>query len=339
MYNSISDLPEKAIVDTNVWLEACLNPDSIAIVAFRGLRTLGFVPVIDAKIYGEATRILQQYAAELGVTGGVGWIFDRWLKGNGIPIHASPRDPPPLPSVNKNDQHIAQAAVHHNGWVLTGDTFLFGELLEDGLTARWPMDVVGQAPGIDPMQCMFRALSFGQDEGSLFIRCRPHSNCAGESAFTLLDVENLGRLFFGGQEQGWCFRLINGRSVCVKVQPLEAGEEEILLVNYRWGGDGGKFQLRVRSEGSDTAELPELQEADAPGTITPLDSRDRTSPYSGTLACCVGSWKQVDKKRWKKLRSLPNAAPNPFDENQAKSSLANLLAHLTKQPPTRMRTN
>ena len=193
---------------------------------------------------------------------------------------------------------------------------------------------------MDLKQCVFRSLSFGKDEGSIFVRCQPAGNCAGEHAFTVLDVENIGRLFFGGQEQGWCFRLINGRSVSVKVCPLEANEDEILLVNYKWGGDDGKIQLRVgRTEQPDTADLPELQEADAPGTLTPLDSRDRTSPYSGTVACCVASWKQAGNKRWKKLKILPHAAPNPFDEDQAKSSLANLLAHLRKQPPTRMRIN
>ena len=118
----------------------------------------------------------------------------------------------------------------------------------------------------------------------------------------------------------------------------EPDEDEIVLVNYKWGGDDGKIQLRVgRSEHPDIADLPELQKADAPGVITPGYSRDGTNHYCGTIACCVASWKQVANRRWRKLKTLPHAAPNPFDENQVKLSLANLLAHLCKQPPTRMR--
>ncbi len=251
MHNSLKGLGKRVLIDTNVLLDSAFVVNGASRRSLPLLRRLGYSPVIDEMIELEAIRILEKYRKYFYPAFDYIKVLSDHISVSGI-LRLPPARPISDTPVNQNDVHVVSAADQYGAWVLTGDIALNVELRVTGMQARLPFDVIMEAAtadGTDPsLSDIIRVVAPTRQSGMLFGRVIA-GNWAGMTSvgnFTVCDMENVGRLFYDAQMEGWAFEMPIGASVRVKC-PLQKGEQWAVCGSYKLPVDGTPGKLFIRA--------------------------------------------------------------------------------------------
>ncbi len=323
MYNSLKDLPNRVLIDTNVLLNAVFVADGAARRSVKHLGQMGYSPFIDEMTELEAIRILNEKKRYFRPGLDLATIFSDFISSACI-LRLPPAMPLRNTSVKAHDNHVVSAAKHYDAWVLTGDIKLCAQLTADGMQSRLPYDVIieaalqsGNGPNIDDS---FRIVTPTRNRGLIFCRVVPHCGIGtgkGQT-FTFCEIENLGRLFYDNQTGELVFSMSIGRSVRLPC-PIRDDEPWAICGSYSLPGTGksGKISVRAGKHPSMTFSKsePTLKGIHSirPGSIRFFASVDGQNPMNVHCEAVVIGPQSMNSKNWKAIVATPAGAPNPYD--------------------------
>lgn len=350
MHHPLSSLSRRVILDTNVLLDAAFVEDGVARRAVALLNTLEFSPVIDDMIEREATKILQRYTIQLALTFDAGQVLDRFIRDFHI-LRLPPAPPLPAPKVNRKDQHIARAAQHYGGWVLSGDVELVVQCEASRIPARFPWDVIMEKAvakgGELKLDQVIRVVPPSRERGVIFGRVIPGGWAATNSVgqFTMCDVENVGRVFYDTHTQEWAFEMAIGITARVK-SPLKKEEVWAVCGSYQLPGSFKRGSVTIRA-GRDaltrhTKREPTMKQITSlsVGQMSFGHSVRGHDYWNGPLRAIVVGPQGMSDDSWKAITATPEGAPNPYDANALERVLraAQLLRDATMPALMRLPT-
>lgn len=331
MHQSLSNLPNKVIVDTNVLLDAAFVSDGLARKSIIALQRLGLSLLLSEGVANEGADKLEFFAKQLELDFAP---IDYWIRYlNSIALERIPSVDPVLGfGVNKSDQHVAAVARQHHAWILTGDAPLVMEAQKLGLSARFPWDVLMecalQEGRYEDIGNFIRVVPPGDRCGLIFARVLPGawSGLKDVGRFTVCDIENVGRIYYDTQSSEWKFDLQTRNSVSLK-WILASDRPTIVCGTYSFNetSSGGVLRLRA-SDGAqrNQANKEKIERpltGNAPGSMSFGHTVGREDYWNGYLRSIVIGPQGVSDKTWKALTSIPEAAPNPYDADGLRRSL------------------
>lgn len=329
MHQSLVGLPPRAVVDTNVLLNASFISDGSARYAITQLGDLGFSSVIDSAIEEEAIAILRKLRVKLALPfDPVGSLhsFIRRAK-----ILVLPRAALHVASeVNKADRHVYSAAKHYGAWILTGDVELAAQSLSLGTPARMPWDVLSETATRKkkelPLNYVLRFIGISARNGFVFGRVIPGhwAGMHGVGRFTVCEVENVARLLYDSDAEQWVFA-VAGKEVARATCPLATDEHWTVCGSYEIGSGGGNATLRAFSTSgkaiNTSVALPSVSFHNGPGSVSFGHSVIKADHWSGWIRKIVVAPRSMTNKAWKALRLIPESAPDPASGNVLEAAL------------------
>jgi hypothetical protein len=331
MHRSLTGLPTRVVVDTNVLLNATFVADSSASYAIAHLSSLGLSPVVTESMVAEAAKVLGRLRIQLALPYDPFAIFRDYLASAKVIFLPAP-ELRHMKGINRADQIVVAAASEYAAWVLTGDVKFAGQCHTLGITSRFPWDVIMESAiraSVDPPKdYVLRVAAISRESGSIFARVIPGSWAASNSTatFTVCDVENVGCLYYDSSSKGWTFSSAMGVSVFMKC-PVGATEEWIVCASYKVGRKGKPGSVTLRSalplgntEVKDVSTAGQIS-AKTPGTIAFGQKASGGDCWNGHIRRIVVSSSQLGGKSWKPLVSIPDAAPDPTDSDVLEAAL------------------
>lgn len=341
MHNSLTNLPARVIIDTNVLLDAVFVSNGAARKSLLLLSQLGYAPVIDEMIELEANRILEKYRIAFHPSFDFANTLSDFISFAHI-LRLPPAKRIRNTKVNRHDVHVVSAAVHYEAWILTGDIALNVQLQADGRQARLPFDVIMEAAtanGADPeLNDIFRVVSPARRSGMLFGSIIT-GNWAGMNSvgsFTVCEMENVGRLFYDTQSEEWVFEMPVGVSARVRCS-LQKDEQWAVCGSYKLPGAGRKGMLSIRAgqypttiySGSEST-LKSIT-AILPGVTSIGHSSNGQDHWNGHLRSVVIGPQGMKSATWRQIVATPEGAPNPYDSG-ALSRVLERAGAINSQP-------
>lgn len=331
MHQSLSALPSRVVVDTNVLLNATFVADSSARYSLEQLSRLGFSLIVDQAIEDEATRVLRKLRVKLGLPYDPVDFFRAYLGQSRIlslPRAALFRSK----SVNKADHHIIGAAAHYDAWVLTGDIKLSAQCQGLHIATRLPWDAIMEAAASEkrdpPIDYLLQVAGISATSGSFFARIIP-GNWAGMVSvgrFTVCDIQNVGRIYYDTSTEEWVFSTIMGADTRLKC-PLVPNQYWIVSASYEAGTQGSSGIVTLRAARpfgqslQDNISIKGKISAPTPGAISFGHTVDQSDYWNGHLRRVVLSPIPIDSKGWRALVKVPEAAPDPATSNVLEAAL------------------
>lgn len=323
MYRSLEGIPNRALLDTMMFLNAAFIQDGVTRNAINALTEMGFSACCDDKSWSVAIQKLRSKRISLGLTYDPIPIFKNYARDCKI-VHLPPSPVEQVAPVNPADRHLAYAARDRNAWVLTEDAPLIEQLIAAGIEVRNTWDVLyASLGGADPpLDFPLRVTRMSRMSGHLFGRIVT-SQWAGtrqEGRFTICEVENVGRLYYDNGPGRWVIDMRNGLTVSVD---CEVGIDEIwaVCVSYRLpittGRRRGDVTLRAagpagqREPGSKTT-LKALPQGQGTGRISFGHSVSGNDHLNGCIRAITLGRKPVSRELWRAISSIPEGAPNIF---------------------------
>ena len=167
MHRPLTNLPGRALIDSNVLLQAAFVADGLALRAVRAAAELGYSICIDEQSWSDAIRVLTSKASTLGLAYDPVAVIDGFAKRSAV-LFLPPSPPRTIKGVNPADRHLASAALDHGAWVLTEDAPLVVELSRIGVEARFSWDVLFEhvAKSDPPLHYVCRVVRPARDIGT-----------------------------------------------------------------------------------------------------------------------------------------------------------------------------
>ncbi len=341
MHNSLGGLPPRAVLDTNVLLDATFV-DGMARQAVLGLRAIGLAAIVDEATWQEARVILGRLRTRLALQ------FDPFPYVEAFASRVGLVFVPPAPlviaaGVNRADRLVASAAKHYDGWLLTGDSPLIVECKSVGVEGRLPWDVIvegentpGQPP---PDRHIVRMAPLGTTSGSIFARVTPSgwSGSTHAGQFTVCEVEGLGLLYHDTARETWVFAM-DSLGLRVEVaSPVAVEETWAVCATYRLPGTAQRGNVSLR-----LGRFPDTVRSASTPTLKHIRSLDRSTVQLGSDLSGANNWngyirafitgtQTMSAGTWKALVAIPEGAPNPYDEDALTRALQ-LLATRMSEP-------
>jgi hypothetical protein len=322
MYRSLAGLPNRTLLDTMMLLNGAFIQDGIAHRAIHAITEMGFSACCDDTSWSDANRILISRRGALGLTYDPIPIFEDYAKNRHI-VHLPPSPANQEAIVNPADQHLANAAMDRNAWVLTEDAPLIKQLIAAGIEVRNTWDILyASLGGIDPpLEFPLRVTRLSQTTGHLFGRIVTGQWAARrqEGQYTICEVENIGRLYYDNGPGRWIIEMRNGSVVSVDCN-VETDEIWAVCASYRLPmttGHRGNVTLRAagsagqRKHGSETT-LKALPPSQSAGRISFGHSVSGNDHLNGCIRAIVLGRKPVSRILWRAISSISEGAPNPF---------------------------
>lgn len=321
MINPLTGLPSRALLDTNVVLDATFVADGYARRAVGRLGEFGYTAIIDDAIEREAKATLERLADRLQLSFDPKRSVDRLLDALRVMRLPAASAQSLGSGVHRSDAHVAAAARTYGAWVLTSDVVLAAECIGASIPVRLPWDVVAQ--GEVTLATVLRVMPPAADVGLIFARVIP-GNWAGHriaDRFTVCDVENVGALYYVGDAQEWVFETKAGATARV-ASNVKPDQIWVVCGTYSLPTDLHKGSVTVRAAMSH-AELPGQSSvtpahplrSNGPGRISFGHRVDGSSYWNGHLRCVVIGPHTISRETWRALLTVPEGAPNPFDAN------------------------
>jgi hypothetical protein len=221
--------------------------------------------------------------------------------------------------VNRADSHIARAAIHYQATVVTGDVPLLAQCLADDILAEFPWNIVVQDGETPPVGEILRIVPPTRRRGTIFARVTP-GGWAGRldvGEFTIVDIENIGRLFFNSKSEEWTFNSV----IAVRLKfPLSGQGTTIVCASYNLPAAGsGTVVVRASCQasgmlGSRSESTLKKLRADA-GEIRVGATRTGQSYWNGSIRHLTVSPEGMSNSKWKSIAAVPEAAPNPINRD------------------------
>ena len=332
MHQSLSGLPERVLLDTNVLLNACFVQDCSARGAIAELAKLGFEPVIDQSIKHEAEKVLRRLYIKCCLGFDPATLLSLYLASENIQV---------LPAapfincsrVNRADRHVYSAGIFYSAWVLTGDVQCMAQCASQGVASRLPIDVLMEASFRGEMQLplkyLLRYAGIRSDQGSVFARVIP-GNWAGMKGigkFAVCEIENVLTLAYDSERSGWSLSIRGGGEGFAEL-PMTKGEQHFVVSGgFKapiYDSKGSAFLRVSSSTGEEKAigfELKGGPTASQPGLVTfghRVNGRDH---WNGHIRSIVVSPNQISADTWKALKANPDSTPDPASGNIVEAAL------------------
>jgi hypothetical protein len=333
VYRRLNALPQRVTLDANVLLNAAFVRQCTADLAIRLLSARRYSLLVDVATLNECRSVLAKKSVRLGLDHyPIDWL-ESYLLQLGVLIvpEAAICE---FKAVNRRDLAVASAAQHNDSFLLTGDLKLLAECETDAIAARSPADVLltgGLEWGTnDPMAGMFQATPMRRDRGAFFARVftGEWAGAVNTGSFTVLHVQNVGRLLFDAGRSAWVFANAVGEDVVVPAAPSRQ-QPWIVLASF----DCGKGTIRLRAgvasspdyEERETAAKQEIG-ADGTGQIAFGRTATGTDSWNGHLGRVVVSESIPSSETWRSVMQVPGLAPDPASGDILDAALRRVTA-------------
>ena len=165
-----------------------------------------------------------------------------------------------LDHVRKHDQHIARAALHYDGLMLTSDAPLVLQARADAILATFPWSIVVQFDGANAADIL-RIVPPDRKTGSIFARTTPGGwlGLRNVGTFTVVDIEHVGRLAFDTAGLEWTFSCSFGLTVRLPYVETARGTT-VVSVSYNLRRSGVRGQVVLRAARFGGLERPTISE-------------------------------------------------------------------------------
>lgn len=328
MYQPLSGLQLRVVIDTNVLLNATFVAESNARRALESLYQRGYSLVIDAAIEAEAIDQLRRLSKKLRLHYDPVQIFRAYLQS--LQILSLPHaDPYYVGSINKADLVVVGAAIHYQGWILTGDTKFAAECQTVDVITRQPFDVITSIELLEkrelPLDHFLTVKGISQFQGSLFARVVV-GPVLSMSNFAVCDVENLGCIYYAGSISSWVFETSMGEKVALKCH-AKPEQHWIVSVSYELSRNNGAMTATLRAAEplgdtfSQNRTLKKMIQAASPGVVAFGHRANHRDFLNGCLRRVVISTSTINSKAWKAIVSIPELSPDPSVNNVLESAL------------------
>ena len=174
MYEPISDLSNRVVLDANVVLNLLFVRESHSYRSVRYLLAMGYTLLCPEQVATEARRRIRRLEHKYPTLGPLERELDLGLKEWPVVFLPIDATDPSLSNTPRHDRHVATTARQNCAWVLTTDCGLNLGAQRDGVPTRFPTDVIhSYRKGQPPLDEVFRLHSLAQDEGCIFARVSP----------------------------------------------------------------------------------------------------------------------------------------------------------------------
>lgn len=320
MENGFTNLPKKVIVDTNILIEAAFNINGYSRNSLVLLNLMGFQLSISDKIYEEASKKLRDNRKNLKLDYNPKLFLDHLIQNFDMELFPC-NSKKEFKFINKKDQIVARASVKKDGFVLTNDLKLYDECIQESIPVRFSWQVDAEYKMLTN-KTDIRYLNIhppAKEKGYIFARIIPSgwdSDSKLDKEFTILDIKNIGRLFYKSKENIWSFNTISGIAANIEFE-FQRNEILTFLVNY--DVDNELLELRSSHHSHPTHEkLKSFPIRKSVGRITFGHDVNNENYLNGYLRAIVIGHKKVSKKKFRLLCEYDEALPNPWDVDMLK---------------------
>jgi len=332
-YRPIDSIPQKAIIDTNVLLDAILISDGIGTAALSGLSQRKIALYTTRKSISEARKTL---CATRDYPTNITKLLDIFVQQSGIAVHDDDRR---MLGIKDHDSHLAAAAVDLSAFVVTEDMPLLYDLDRSRIHGRSLRETVLAcvAPNQPHQNLMIFGCGSGAD-GHVFMKFMPHEDLCkkADRSWFLLDSPGFMSISYNGNMRSF---EINWEAGGQLILPIELSSEEQYALYFNYSvGKRTNAQVRVRSVGSQIEHLASgvlapLQQRPN-GKITLMNSREKNVGWKGTLQNVTFGPYILNKKVWRASHALVGVAPPTLtaDLTQIASLLTEIKGDHVRRP-------
>lgn len=320
-----NDPQARVAPDANVWLDAAFCPECVARRSLERLRADGKQVILEELTECEVLKILAQRRLALGLGFDPAEHFSAYASGY-LRV-------PPAPAVavktNRADSHIARTAIHYQATIVTGDAPLLAQCLADNILAKFPWSIVLQDGETPLVEEILRIVPPTRRKGTIFARVTP-GGWAGKldvGEFTVVDIENIGRLFFNSKSEEWIF----DSAIAVRLRfPLSGRGTTIVCASYNLPAyERGNVVVRACCQTSSTTDSKSestLKGLKAePGEIRIGATRDGHFYWNGSIRHLTVSPEGMSANKWRPIAEVADAAPNPMNRDALDLALLRML--------------
>jgi predicted nucleic acid-binding protein len=310
-------LPNKVIVDTNVLLDAAFIYKGFSRTSISLLHDMGFKLICDKSIYGEAKKVLTDRQENLSVDYDPLIFLERLLSKYSFRTEETLQKED-LKLINNKDQHVAKAAIEHEAFILTNDCSLYDECKRSQISIRFTWHVLNEYHYKNDkvgIKDVIKIHKLGKNKGFIFSRIIPgdwDSSLNIESKFTIIDIENIGKLFYQSSRNKWIFQTKSGIELSFQ---FKFSRDEILtfLINY----DLSKKRIEFRTCKSNHPvhkKIEFISNANSIGNINFGRDLNGKNFLNGHLSTIVTGHKNIGKENFKLFCKYVEGLPDPWDK-------------------------
>jgi hypothetical protein len=312
----------RTLADANVWLDAAFSPRSVARRVVSALRSAGVPLLLEELTEREVLDVLNARRLALGLRYDPSAHFLAYVANvNCLRVPPAPPDIE-VNEINRADRHIARAAVHYLASLLTGDAPLVSQCRRARIFATFPWTVVAQMAAAHPIDEILRIVPPTSQKGTIFARTTPGgwSGMTAVGTFTVVDIENVGRLAFDTQTSEWLFACSLG--LVVKLKYPQAGQgTTIVCASYDLNGAGQQGNIVLRAARLGSIERP-VRTASTRSVLSKLPGQMRIGSslggncyWNGYLRHLTVGPEGMSPQKWRAITEVEDAAPNPMNRD------------------------
>lgn len=333
----LNGLPPRAVVDSNVLLDAALIADGFGASALSALNAEKISLYIDDTSYRDAARVLQRH--QPGAPISLEPLLIAACSYFSI-MHVPPSEAVRHHKIKRQDSHLVRAATSLDAFVVTDDAPLLLQLHDSAMHGRCtrdlavlPYSIEGKVP---PMHYHFGGTFMDHKAAFIFMRCAAHASTVDGTRpeSTLWESDALGRFFYDSRRKGLAFTAPwFSADICLSFE-LPLHQQVILVLNLDFPPRGGT-DISIRAALGHPVELG-LEDVSRScsmhvGRRPPLgygsnfqigNSYKRGNGWGGALAQMSWGSGKIRSDAWKCYRYVPATAPNPLTANLLRPAIA-----------------
>ncbi len=331
----LAAFPTRAVIDTNILLDASLISDGFGTKALTALRDAKVSLFVDEISYQDAVRILRRHHHRTALP------FENLER---LLIECSRRHTilsvPPGDSlsgsrVKRQDLHLARISKTLDAFVVTDDVPLRHQLFSSGIPAAMSRELAvltfgGEPP---PAPYVLGGLLLGRQSSFVFARCvaSPAIFNDGRTEATLWEWEDVGRFFYDlrrqafvfaaawGPELTHSFKITPGREIVLATSFAIQPSRTMIGIRVEFFDGGALVPFESRSVGSSESFRGHPSAHFGQRGITIANARVRTkglpNGWPGSITGMTWGPGKIDAAAWKTFRAVKGTAPNPFTSN------------------------
>lgn len=308
-FRPISQLPKRVVFDANVLLDLVLMTDSVSRLSLDVLRSQGYRFYTSEHAVDEAKSALRRFKPHSDISP----LIDHLCTGVEVRRMAGTAG---VPQVKDHDRHIASVAADVDGFLLSEDIPLIGQMNSARLHARTLREVaIALAHPNPPRQDLWAFGSGLGADGYFFIKCVADLSLttSNNRSWYIFDIGQFGTLGYNSRKRSFEFiSETDGSTVAVRFEPMP-GRQIALLLEYDVGKKDTAIRLKVM-------HLNDGDEARANGTIarlkrapaqdfTLMNRRQHDLGWGGQVQNISYGPHKLNPSVWKVCSSLVGVAP------------------------------
>ena len=319
-------LPRRAIVDTNVLLDATLIADGFGAKSLGALNKNKVALYVDEIAYRDAIRVLLQHQRRCPTVNLEELLSQCCVRHQ---ILSVPPGNLSEETVKRQDRHLARAAKQLDAFIVTDDAPLLYQLHVSSIAARTTRQLVAFSYGesFPPVEFLVGGLNLGRGSSFHFTRCAAAAAIldSGRVEATLWEGRATGRFFYDRIRQGFVFQSQWSPEVLLPFR-MRVGYQIIVALNFNLEKQNTQY-ISVRAAfaapfpGGRQENLSSERSVQVAGH-PPFDfGRDELriansfklgNGWPGTIECMTWGPGKLRSDAWRTYKNVPGTAPNPL---------------------------